>query len=80
MYMAHVHRIQAQTDMSATCRHLGVRNSNPLQTTWKAGRILHKVGAFVSVMTQDYKEPSLILTSLQILCVRTIFSSKMPYK
>ena len=63
--MVHVHRIQARTD--ATCRPLGVRNSNPLETIWKAGGILHKVGAFVTVMTKDYKEASLILTSLQIL-------------
>ena len=46
---------------------IGVRNSNPSQTIWKAGGILHKIGVFVTVTTKDYKETSLILTSLQIL-------------
>ena len=53
--------------------------SNPFQTIWTAGEIFHKVGAFVIVMAKDHREPSLILTSLQILWLRTIFSSKMPY-
>lgn len=44
-------------------RHSEIKNSNPLQlqTIWKPGEIIHKVGAFVDVTAKDHREPSSIL-------------------